>query len=249
MVPCSAACALAIAAAAFAVVVLLCGLSNNYYLLYMPLLFGLALPWLLPRAPAGLRLRALGLLAAFVLPLALAFVPLALRYTDAAARYGFTRELPMGVGLEKYLATRPENWLYGETVAGVRLQTQAAHFTGFLPLGLAALAWLWLPVLAWLFAGVAGAHLVLGPYLAAEHTGMPTTGDVLARTRSIRSNVLVRWLLWNMPYHAEHHGWPAVPFHALPALHARVAARLPARARGYLHVYADALLRRLARRA
>jgi hypothetical protein len=127
-------------AAAFAVVVLLCGLSNNYYLLYMPLLFGLTLPWLLPRAPAGLRLHALGLLAAFVLPLALVFVPLALRYTDAAARYGFSRELPMGVGLEKYLATRPENWLYGETVAGVRLQTQAAHFTGFLPLGLAALA-------------------------------------------------------------------------------------------------------------
>lgn len=116
-------------------------------------------------------------------------------------------------------------------------------------LGLAALAWLWLPALAWLLAGLSGAHLVLGPYLTAEHTGLPSTGDVLARTRSIRSNALVRWLFWNMPYHAEHHGWPPVPFHALPALHRRVADRLPVRMRGYLHVYADLLLRRLPGRA
>lgn len=107
--------------------------------------------------------------------------------------------------------------------------------------GLAALAWLWLPAVAWLLAGFAGAHLVLGPYLAAEHTGMPTRGDVLARTRSVRSNALVRWLFWNMPYHAEHHGWPAVPFHAVPALHRRVAAHLPHAYRGYLDVYLKAL--------
>lgn len=115
-------------------------------------------------------------------------------------------------------------------------------------LALAAAAWLWLPELAWLIAGLSGAHLALALYVTAEHTGMPTTGDVLARTRSIESNFVVRWLFWNMPYHAEHHGWPAVPFHALPALHRRVAAHLPARARGHLHVYAEALLRQLARR-
>lgn len=106
---------------------------------------------------------------------------------------------------------------------------------------LALLAWLAWPPLGWLLAGCAGAHLVLGPYLAAEHTGLPTEGDVLARTRSIRSNAVVRWLFWNMPYHAEHHGWPAVPFHAVPALHRRVAAGLPRRYRGYLHVYLAAL--------
>ncbi len=127
-------------AAAFAAVVLLCGLSNNYYLLYMPLLFGLALPWLLALCPAGQRRRALLLLAIGLLPLLAVFGPTALFYTQAAARYGFARELPMGVGLEKFLATRPENWLYGETVPGVRLQTQAAHFTGLAPLALAALA-------------------------------------------------------------------------------------------------------------
>jgi hypothetical protein len=127
-------------ALAFAAVVLLCGLSNNYYLLYMPLLFGTALPWLLSCCPTAKRRRALLLLAIGLLPLLAVFGPIALFYTRAAARYGFTRELPMGVGLEKFLATRPENWLYGETVPGVRLQTQAAHFTGFVPLALAAVA-------------------------------------------------------------------------------------------------------------
>lgn len=127
-------------AAGCAAVVLSCGLSNNYYLLYMPLLFGLALPWLLMRCPPGRRGAAAAQLALCLLPLAAVFVPIALRYMEVAERYGFTRELPMGIGLEKYLATRPENWLYGETVPGVRLQTQAAHFTGFLPLALAAVA-------------------------------------------------------------------------------------------------------------
>src|SRR5690606_9619002 len=55
---------------------------------------------------------------------------------------------------------------------------EARVITGALAL-LAALAWLWLPQLGWLLAAFSAAHLVLGPYLAAEHTGLPTTGDVL----------------------------------------------------------------------
>jgi hypothetical protein len=79
-------------------------------------------------------------LALCLLPLAVIFVPLALRYLNVAQRFGFVRELPMGIGLEKYMSVRPENWLYGELLPGARLQTQAAHFTGFVPLALAALA-------------------------------------------------------------------------------------------------------------
>jgi fatty acid desaturase len=36
-----------------------------------------------------------------------------------------------------------------------------------------------------------------------------------------------------MPYHAEHHGWPAVPFHALPTLHRLVRPGLRCRGAGY----------------
>ena len=37
---------------------------------------------------------------------------------------------------------------------------------------------------------------------------------------------LVHFFAWNMPYHAEHHAYPAVPFHALPRLHGHVKTRL-----------------------
>ena len=45
---------------------------------------------------------------------------------------------------------------------------------------------------------------------------------------------LVRLFAWNMPYHAEHHAYPAVPFHALPRLHERVRARIANLDPGYL---------------
>jgi fatty acid desaturase len=31
--------------------------------------------------------------------------------------------------------------------------------------------------------------------------------------------------MWNMPFHAEHHLFPAVPFHRLPALHDQIGNR------------------------
>jgi hypothetical protein len=61
-------------------------------------------------------------------------------YLDVAERFGFVRELPAGIPLENYLATRPENWIYGTTIAGVRLQILAAHFVGFASLLLALVA-------------------------------------------------------------------------------------------------------------
>ena len=37
-----------------------------------------------------------------------------------------------------------------------------------------------------------------------------------------------------MPYHAEHHAYPAIPFHALPRLHARVRDRIENLEPGYV---------------
>ncbi|MGE0706654.1 MAG: fatty acid desaturase [Planctomycetota bacterium] len=68
-------------------------------------------------------------------------------------------------------------------------------------------------------------HALLSLYIACEHRGLPTTGSVLERTRSFAAGPLTRWLFWNMPYHAEHHAYPAVPFHALPRLHAALVHR------------------------
>ncbi len=58
----------------------------------------------------------------------------------------------------------------------------------------------------------------------AEHTGMPNEPDILINTRTIKSNALLDWLAWNMPYHTAHHTYPAVPFYKLPELHAEMVA-------------------------
>jgi fatty acid desaturase len=46
----------------------------------------------------------------------------------------------------------------------------------------------------------------------------------------------VRFLMWNLPYHAEHHLFPSIPFHQLPAAHRFLRAHLGALASGYVRV-------------
>lgn len=73
----------------------------------------------------------------------------------------------------------------------------------------------------------------LRAYLMAEHGRCPRVADMLANSRTTFTTALVRRLAWNMPYHAEHHAYPAVPFHALPRFHALAAAHLKTTERGY----------------
>lgn len=58
-----------------------------------------------------------------------------------------------------------------------------------------------------------------------EHLGLSHDDDILENTRSTRTNALMRWLCWQMPYHTAHHIFPAVPFWKLRELNARVEAR------------------------
>ncbi len=73
-----------------------------------------------------------------------------------------------------------------------------------------------------LFLGQVTGHCFLSFYTAAEHNGLPHEGNILEKTRSVKANRFVKYLMWNMPYHAEHHAYPAVPFHALPQLHSEL---------------------------
>lgn len=96
---------------------------------------------------------------------------------------------------------------------------------------------LWNPGFLWLLATTVPGHALNALSLLSEHTGLPHEGEALARTRTTITSRLWRWLLWNMPYHAEHHAWPSVPFHALPALHA--ALTVPRHiSQGYLPFHA-----------
>lgn len=44
----------------------------------------------------------------------------------------------------------------------------------------------------------------------------------------------MRTLAWNMPYHAEHHRYPSVPFHRLPDLQERLGPDLEVVSSGYV---------------
>ncbi len=87
----------------------------------------------------------------------------------------------------------------------------------------------------------------LRAYLLAEHTGCTEDRNGLTNTRTTLTNPLVRLLMWNMPFHAEHHLYPTIPFHHLPASHAAIGAKLAVVQRGYLSWNAG-LVRDLAER-
>ena len=51
--------------------------------------------------------------------------------------------------------------------------------------------------------------------------------DHRLNTRTVYMNPFSRFLYWNMNYHVEHHMFPMVPYHALPALHEEIKDDLP----------------------
>lgn len=73
-----------------------------------------------------------------------------------------------------------------------------------------------------IFTGMVVGQLILSAYLLPEHNGLPHEGIIFDKTRSMLTGKTIRSIMWNMPYHAEHHAYPAVPFHALPALHEKL---------------------------
>ncbi len=70
-------------------------------------------------------------------------------------------------------------------------------------------------------------------YLLAEHGRCPRVANMFENTRTTFTNRMVRKLAWNMPYHAEHHACPTVPFHRLPDLHRLVQPHLRETEDGY----------------
>ena len=93
--------------------------------------------------------------------------------------------------------------------------------------GLQSLFWLWiLPLLV--------GQPFLRAYLLAEHTDCPHVPNMLENTRTVFTLPWVRFIAWNMPYHAEHHSFPNVPFHRLPTLHQKISAHLQVVENGYV---------------
>lgn len=101
------------------------------------------------------------------------------------------------------------------------------------------------PILAWVWvipALVGQPFLRL--YLLAEHGRCPPVANMLENSRTTYTNRLIRWMAWNMPYHAEHHSFPNVPFYNLPELNKDLAHVLQNTSRGYgefMHDYVQNL--------
>jgi fatty acid desaturase len=78
--------------------------------------------------------------------------------------------------------------------------------------------------------------------LLAEHTGCSQDDNPLTNTRTTHTLLPVRFLMWEMPYHAEHHRYPALPFFALGRAHAVLGPRfLHVAKHGYVGVHLDFL--------
>ncbi|AKI01321.1 fatty acid desaturase [Hoeflea sp. IMCC20628] len=75
-------------------------------------------------------------------------------------------------------------------------------------------------------------------YLLAEHGRCAYVANMLENSRTTFTNAAVRRLAWNMPYHAEHHAYPTVPFHKLPDLHKLTAEHLKVTEPGYASFHA-----------
>jgi fatty acid desaturase len=98
---------------------------------------------------------------------------------------------------------------------------------------LVAIAALSVGLQSWLPAMLIGLPTLYGGWLTivfgvTQHAGL--SEDVLdhrLNSRTVYMNPISRFLYWNMNYHVEHHMFPMVPYHALPALHEAIKAECP----------------------
>lgn len=110
--------------------------------------------------------------------------------------------------------------------ARLMIAAYLALFLGSVALGSPLLIYVWLiPLLL--------GQPFLRLYLLAEHGNCAFVANMLENSRTTYTNALVRALAWNMPYHAEHHSYPGVPFHKLPDLHRLAEQHLRVTETGY----------------
>lgn len=96
------------------------------------------------------------------------------------------------------------------------------------------------PLVFWVLPQLTG-QMFLRLYLLTEHTGCEETPNGLVNTRTTLTNAAMRLLMWNMSYHTEHHLYPSIPFHRLPAAHGSVRDRLGVVQDGYARWHAGYL--------
>lgn len=90
-------------------------------------------------------------------------------------------------------------------------------------------------IVGWLLPLAVG-QPILRFILLAEHTGCTLDANPFANTRTTLTALPLRLLMWNMPYHTEHHFCPSLPFHALGEAHKDLRPHLTQVEPGYIAV-------------
>ncbi len=137
-----------------------------------------------------------------------------------------------GIDLEDFVPDRAQQSAVAE--ARAFLASYLVLLAGSVVTGSTILLWLW--IVPALFG-----QPFLRAYLMAEHTLCPHVGNMLINSRTTFTNRGVRALAWNMPFHAEHHSYPSVPFHKLPAFHEIIRTKLGTTAEGYRAFHTEVL--------
>jgi fatty acid desaturase len=108
-------------------------------------------------------------------------------------------------------------------------------------IALAVILGSWLPLMYVGFPSLYGRWLA--HYFAfTQHAGLAENVlDHRLNSRTVHMNPLLRFLYWNMNFHIEHHMFPMVPYHALPALHEELKADLPVPSRSSIAAYREIL--------
>jgi fatty acid desaturase len=150
-------------------------------------------------------------------------------FTVWRANIGVVLRNALGRASYAYVPEKARGRLAAE--ARLMLGIYAAAILVSMWLGTILLVWLWLvPVLL--------GQPFLRAYLLAEHTRCPMAANMLENTRTTFTTAMVRFIAWNMPYHAEHHCWPQVPFWQLPRLHLALKDQLLTTEKGYVRFHA-----------
>ena len=105
----------------------------------------------------------------------------------------------------------------------------------------------WAPVYYWWIPLLLG-EPVMRAIRLTEHVGCPNVRNMKENTRTNLISAPLRFLCWNMNYHAEHHYASSVPFHALPRLHEKLKNYVTVEKRGYLGAHLDIIAQLVGRK-
>ncbi|MCA9072874.1 MAG: fatty acid desaturase [Planctomycetaceae bacterium] len=127
--------------------------------------------------------------------------------------------LNLALGRTQKYAFLPERARTGVAIS-------AAVQLGVYLAGIASIIWGPPWVLYYWFLPAILAQPLLRAILIVEHTGCSQDQNGLTNTRTTLTIFPVWILMWNMPYDAEHHLYPSIPFHELPHAHQKLREKL-----------------------